>query len=104
MASIEGAISEVEQVNRENDGKLITSGTFKFETQNPASYWTVKVSPEQVTNGVYDELKKLQTPKDSWSKRPVLLNIGDRKTDFNGQKFFSFFLDSIPSQNESKKA
>jgi hypothetical protein len=102
MASIEGAISEVETISRENDGKVVVSGTFKFETQNPASYWTVKLSPEQVINGIFDELKKYETPKDSWSKRPVLLNIGDRETSFNGQKFFSFYLDSIPSQNAKK--
>lgn len=104
MASIEGAVSEIELVNRVNDdGVAITSAAFKFETQNPASYWTVKMSPEQVKEGVLEELKKYETPKDSWSKRPVLLNIGDRQTSFNGQKFFSFYLDSIPSQNAAKK-
>lgn len=102
MASIEGAVSEIETVNREQDGKVIVSGTFKFETQNPASYWTVKLSPEQVSNGTMEQLKKYETPKDSWSKKPVLLNIGDRETSFNGQKFFSFYLDSIPSQNGMK--
>lgn len=96
MASVEGAVSDMELINREQDGKQITSGTFKFETQNPPSYWTVKISPEQVTNGVFENLKKLETPKDSWSKRPVLLHIGDRESSFNGQKFFSFYLHSIP--------
>lgn len=104
MASIEGAISECEKVSREFDGKISVSGVFQFETQNPAEYWTIKISPEQVQNGVYDEIKKHETPKDSWTKHPLLLNIGKRETSFDGTKYFSFVLNSIPSQNLSKKS
>lgn len=103
MASIEGAVSEIELINRlNNDNISVTTGAFKFETQNPASYWTVKLSAEQIKDGTLDELKKYETPKDSWSKHPVLLNIGDRESSFNGQKFFSFYLDSIPAVNAKK--
>lgn len=102
MASIEGAISDIELVNRTNDGVTITSAVFKLETQNPSSYWDVKISPEQVKAGIVEVLKKYETPKDSWSKKPVILNIGNKESFFNNQKFFSFFLDSIPSQNGSK--
>jgi len=99
MASIEGAVSELQFVNRTDDkGVVQTSGVFKFETQNPAQYWDVKIKPEAVEAGLFDALKPFEAPKDSWSKKPVILNIEYYEGNFNGKPFKGFRLNSIATQ------
>lgn len=99
MASIEGAVSELKLVNRKDDnGNVITSGVFKFETQNPAQFWDVKIKPEAVEAGMFEDLKPFEAPKDSWSKKPVLLNIEYYEGNFNGNAFKGFRLNSIATQ------
>ncbi|SFB90396.1 hypothetical protein [Pseudoalteromonas denitrificans] len=101
MASIEGAVSDVQLINKEFDGKTTTSGLFKLQTHNPSDYWEIKISPEQVQSGVLNELKKFETdPNNPWSARPVLINVGKKESVFNGQKFFSFVLHSIATQKQ----
>lgn len=100
MASIEGAVSEITFVNKPNDkGEVIKSAVFKFETQNPAQFWDVKIKPEQVQAGIVEELRKYEAPKDSWSKKPVLLNIEYYEGYFAGNPFKGFRLNSIATQN-----
>ncbi|MCG7563333.1 MULTISPECIES: hypothetical protein [Pseudoalteromonas] len=77
MASIEGAITDVNLVNKTDDkgAPLPQSGEFKFHTKNPASIWTVKVTPEQVADGTYRQLESLQSDPNGWGLKPVLLNL-----------------------------
>lgn len=98
MALIVGAVSDLAVVNREQDGKNIVSGVFQLQTKSPSEYWTVKVTPEQMETGIFDELKKYENAKDSWSSKPVQINVRAKESSFNGQKFFNFILDSIPAQ------
>lgn len=102
MALIVGAISDIDIVSRENDGKVVVSGIFQLQTKSPSEYWTIKVTPEHVSAGVMEQLKKYENAKDSWSSKPVHLNVRAKESSFNGQKFFNFFLDSIPPQDAIK--
>lgn len=104
MAQIIGAVSDVEIVNREQDGKNITSAIFQLQTKSPSEYWTVKVTPAQLEEGLLEIIKKYENDKDSWSSKPIKINVRAKESSFNGQKFFNFILDSIPEQNEHKKS
>ncbi|WP_462174337.1 hypothetical protein [Pseudoalteromonas xiamenensis] len=77
MASIEGAITDLQIINRTDDkgAPLPASGEFKFHTKNPASIWTVKVTPDQVQGGIYRQLETMQSDPNGWGLKPVLLNI-----------------------------
>ena len=105
MASIEGAISDVTLVTKPdptNEGSTIQVATFNFETISPADIWEVKLTAEQVKDGLHEKLKALGSdPKNPWSKRPVLLNLRSKKTSFQGNNYFSWFVESIPAESKA---
>ncbi|CAM3559575.1 MULTISPECIES: hypothetical protein [Pseudoalteromonas] len=77
MASIEGAITDLQRVNRTDDkgAPLPETAEFKFHTKSPASIWTVKVTNDQMANGTFAQLEKLQSDPNGWGLKPVLLNL-----------------------------
>lgn len=110
MALILGAVSGIEIVNKTftnkdtKEEKHVTEGVFKLQTQSPSEIWTVRISADDVEAGLLNELKKFENSVDSWSIKPVNLNIQAKESSFDGKKFFHFFLDSIPAQAQAPKA
>ena len=83
MATIYGAISDVKKSQKPRDGKVVTTGTFNFETLNPSDIWQVKVSQEHVELGIIDKLKSLEST--GFDKKPVEIHLEYREGSMAGE-------------------
>ncbi|MCG7569186.1 hypothetical protein MHM89_04525 [Pseudoalteromonas sp. CNC9-20] len=103
--NVEGAITDLNKVNRTDDknAPLPVTGEFKLHVKNPAQILTVKVTADQMEQGLFEQLQKLESDPNGWGLKPCTLNIEyyeganvARQMDWKG-----FRLHSVAS--ESKK-